>query len=150
MAKANRTCFFCGRGYNYCPTCRDDIKKPSWYSIWCSEQCKNLDNIVAAHRGGKITTEEAQKRIKELDAKDIRFARETLRDYFNKIMSYKVDVVEEVEESKNETENVDIVKTDNAITKSAKTASRKAKVVTASKTKVKEVESNEEDSAKGK
>ena len=142
MAKTNKVCYFCGKKYYYCPTCRDDIKKPSWYTMWCSEQCKNLDNIVAAHRSDKITTEEAKKRIEKLNinVNDIEFARETLKKYFNKIMNYKTDIIDE-KTVKTQGENVE--KENNESVK--KPVTKKTKIVPKSKIKEKE-ESNDKDS----
>lgn len=142
MAKTNKVCYFCGKKYYYCPTCRDDIKKPSWYTMWCSEQCKNLDNIVAAHRSDKITTEEAKKRIEKLNinVNDIEFARETLKKYFNKIMNYKTDIIDE-KTVKTQGENVE--KENNESVK--KPVTKKTKIVPKSKVKEKE-ESNDKDS----
>ena len=114
MAKPNRKCFFCGKEYHYCSTCPNDIKKPSWYVMWCSEQCKALDNIVAAHRTGKITTEEAKNKINELniDVDNLKFARESLKEYFNNIMSYKSENMDNIDKD-NIDENVDEIKIEN-------------------------------------
>ena len=110
--------------------------------MWCSEQCKNLDNIVAAHRSDKITTEEAKKRIEKLNinVNDIEFARETLKKYFNKIMNYKTDIIDE-KTVKTQGENVE--KENNESVK--KPVTKKTKIVPKSKIKEKE-ESNDKDS----
>lgn len=142
--KNNRKCFFCGQDFYYCPTCPNDSNKPTWHVLWCSEKCKDLDNVVAAHRSGKITTEEAQKRIKELNAKDLKFARETLKEYFNGIMSYKPTIVDK-KENEIKVENVDdtvkSVEKDVVTTSSTKTVdkTKRTKIVPKSKAK----ESNE-------
>lgn len=122
MPKANRKCTFCGNDYYYCGHCRDDINKPSWYTMWCSEQCKNLDKIIALHRMGKITTNEAQDKIKALniDTKSLKFARDTLEEYFNKILNYhevsenaenvdeEIKDINNIEELKNSIENITV------------------------------------------
>ena len=149
MAKPNRKCFFFFIEYHYCSTCPNDIKKPSWYAMWC-EQCKALDNIVAAHRTGKITTEEAKNKINELniDVNSLKFAREPLKEYFNNIMSYGSENISEiknvdeinVKNTKNiETvDNIENVKDNVNIEsiKSKKIRTRKTKIV--SKSKIKE------------
>ena len=154
MAKPNRKCFFCGKEYHYCSTCPNDIKKPSWYVMWCSEQCKALDNIVAAHRTGKITTEEAKNKINELniDVDNLKFARESLKEYFNNIMSYGSENISEiknvdeinVKNTKNiETvDNIENVKDNVNIEsiKSKKIRTRKTKIVSKSK-----IEENKEE-----
>lgn len=154
MAKPNRKCFFCGKEYHYCSTCPNDIKKPSWYAMWCSEQCKALDNIVAAHRTGKITTEEAKNKINELniDVNSLKFAREPLKEYFNNIMSYESENISEiknVDEMKVEnTKNIETIESienvkDNVnveSTENKKTRTRKTKIVSKSK-----IEENKEE-----
>ena len=89
MAKSNRICFLCGKKYHYCPTCSADINKPSWYAMWCSEECKDLDRILAAHTMKQITTEEARKKIKDLNLKDAKFADENVEKHYNEIMNEK-------------------------------------------------------------
>ena len=117
--------------------------------MWC-EQCKALDNIVAAHRTGKITTEEAKNKINELniDVNSLKFAREPLKEYFNNIMSYGSENISEiknvdeinVKNTKNiETvDNIENVKDNVNIEsiKSKKIRTRKTKIV--SKSKIKE------------
>lgn len=90
MARSNKICFLCGRKYHYCPTCSPDINKPSWYAMWCSEECKNLDQILAAHTMKHITTEEAQVKIKELKLKNVEFTDENVEKHYYEVMSYKI------------------------------------------------------------
>lgn len=91
MAKSNRICFLCGKKYSYCNTCGTDINKPSWYTMWCSENCKNLDQILAAHTMKQITTEEARKKIEDLKLNNVKFADENVEKHYNEIMSYIKD-----------------------------------------------------------
>ena len=90
MAKSNRICFLCGKKYSYCNTCGTDINKPSWYTMWCSENCKNLDQILAAHTMKQITTEEAKKKIEDLKLNNVKFADENVEKHYNEIMSYNI------------------------------------------------------------
>lgn len=91
MAKSNRICFLCGKKYSYCNTCGTDINKPSWYTMWCSENCKNLDQILAAHTMKQITTEEAKKKIEDLKLNNVKFADENVEKHYNEIISYIKD-----------------------------------------------------------
>lgn len=91
MAKSNRICFLCGKKYSYCNTCGTDINKPSWYTMWCSEDCKNLDQILAAHTMKQNTTEEAKKKIEDLKLNNVKFADENVEKHYNEIMSYIKD-----------------------------------------------------------
>lgn len=90
MAKSNRICFLCGKKYLYCNTCGSDINKPSWYTMWCSETCKDLDRILAAHTMQQITTEEAKNKIENLKLNNINFIDENVKKHYNEIMSYEI------------------------------------------------------------
>lgn len=63
----NRTCFFCGKEYSYCPSCYKDREKPSWYSMFCCDSCRELDKIVSAHTNGKVTDEEAKNALEKIN-----------------------------------------------------------------------------------
>lgn len=127
MAKSNRICFLCGKKYSYCNTCGTDINKPSWYTMWCSENCKNLDQILAAHTMKQITTEEAKKKIEDLKLNNVKFADENVEKHYNEIMSYNVKNEEIDKNNKSVRDNESI---DNDIT------SKSSNVKTISKAKV--------------
>lgn len=93
MAKSNKICYLCGKKYHYCPTCSPDINKPSWYAMWCSEECKNLDQILASHTLKQISIEEAKEKINALKLKDVKFVDDNVEKHYNEIM--------QSEESKN-------------------------------------------------
>lgn len=59
MAKINRTCIVCGKKYSYCPSCREDLHKPSWYSIFETENCKKIYDLCVAFNNGHIDVNEA-------------------------------------------------------------------------------------------
>lgn len=63
----NRICYLCGQKYSYCPNCNEDVYKPSWYAMWCSENCKEIDNILAAHTVGQISISEAKEMLVNLN-----------------------------------------------------------------------------------
>lgn len=118
MAKLNKICFCCGKKYSYCPTCYPDMNKPSWYMMWCSEQCKDLDNILAKHTMGNITTEEAKKRIQKLKLKEISFANESIKNHYENIMNYKDEIVKPKTPRKKK-EELDTAKSNTVTTKNS-------------------------------
>lgn len=65
MAKNNRTCAVCGKGYHYCPTCRTDMKKPRWMNMFDAEDCKTIFEVSTKFNLGKLTAFEAQDQLKE-------------------------------------------------------------------------------------
>ena len=64
----NRTCHLCGKKYSYCPSCDKDKMKPSWYALFCSEQCKSIDETLVKYGTKKITPIKAAKALAELGA----------------------------------------------------------------------------------
>lgn len=65
MAKNNRTCAVCGKGYHYCPTCRADMKKPRWMNMFDTEDCKTIFEVATKFNLGKLTALEAQSQLKD-------------------------------------------------------------------------------------
>lgn len=70
MATNNRKCICCNERYSYCPDCNGaDRLKPSWYSEFCSETCKDLWLTCTRFNMGKLTKSEAQTVINSLPLK---------------------------------------------------------------------------------
>ena len=65
MAK-NRICLICGNKYDYCPTCDRDRLKPSWYTLFCSETCYDINNILSKNTAGKLSIAEANKELNKI------------------------------------------------------------------------------------
>lgn len=61
MANLNRTCCLCGTKYSYCPSCTTDRNKPSWMTVFCSENCRNIYNTTTKYGMKKISAVEAKK-----------------------------------------------------------------------------------------
>lgn len=102
---ANRTCYLCGKKYSYCNTCNSDAHKPSWYAMWDSEECKELDDILVRHTMNKLSTEEARKAIKEKKLENVKILNEDNAKHVRDILGYPEvkEVVEtKIEESKTE------------------------------------------------
>ena len=60
MANLNRTCCLCGTKYSYCPSCTTDRNKPSWMTVFCSENCRNIYNTTTKYGMKKINANEAK------------------------------------------------------------------------------------------
>lgn len=90
MGKDNRICYLCGEKYSYCPTCSEDTFKPSWYSMWCSEYCKDVDQILAAHTVKVISIEEAKQKLLDLNLDfDKMKMNNDIREHLNEILSFE-------------------------------------------------------------
>ena len=99
MAK-NRTCFVCGNKYDYCPTCDRDRLKPSWYALFCSESCHNVNNILSKNTLGKLSIAEAHKELKKIVFNKNSIKNDLTKSHIEKILSYKE---KEVEKEKTDT-----------------------------------------------
>lgn len=67
MAKLNRTCGICRKKYSYCPSCAADAKKPTWMAIFCSENCRELYNVLNDYDNKHLSEEEAFILLNNLD-----------------------------------------------------------------------------------
>lgn len=69
MAKTNRTCKVCGLKYYYCPACSATRAnpQPKWKINYCSEDCKNIFEIVVEYNCNTINSKEAFERLKDCD-----------------------------------------------------------------------------------
>ena len=101
--KNNRKCIICGKEYSYCPVCGKDVKKPSWYTIFCSDNCNSIYEAVTTFRDGGCTVEAARDLLNGLDLKavDNDEFNATTRKQIKDILSFnekKDEVVEPVAE----------------------------------------------------
>ena len=84
-----RTCVLCGNTYKYCSGCQIDALKPSWYHLFDNEICKDLDAVLAAHTAGRLSDEEALKKVEAIDYKKIDFKNELSKSHLDKILATK-------------------------------------------------------------
>lgn len=63
-----RKCICCGKSYEYCPTCSRD---PLWKSLYDSENCKEIVNIVSAYNMKRIDKAKAIERLKAVKISDV-------------------------------------------------------------------------------
>lgn len=79
----NRKCQTCSIRYSYCPDCsRADSLKPTWYSEFCGESCKDLWMTLTRFGMNRLTKAEAKSIISELNLKPIEaYASCVQRDY---------------------------------------------------------------------
>lgn len=70
MAKKERKCLCDGTLYTYCPDCNGaDRLKPTWYSEFCCETCKDLWDAAVKFNMGVYTKAEAKAIISALELK---------------------------------------------------------------------------------
>ena len=67
MGRRTRTCYLCGKDYQYCPTCSQDKMKPAWMSEFHSENCKNIFDICTRFNMELMSKSEAQEALSTCD-----------------------------------------------------------------------------------
>lgn len=68
MSQGDRKCIVCGKEYKFCHNCgNDDRKDETWRNIFCSENCKNIYNILSMQGNGHIDDGKAKDMLSKLD-----------------------------------------------------------------------------------
>lgn len=95
MAKTNRECHFCGKGYYFCPSCRDK-RDPQIYSMFDSEKCRDAFNILRDEFLQKLSTEEAHNKLIEMRIVE---SQNKPNEHLRRVLAYSpITTVEEVNE----------------------------------------------------
>lgn len=88
MTQLNKKCLCCGTKYSYCPDCsRSDALKPTWYSEFCGESCKDLWLTLTRYNMNRLTKSEAKSIISDLDLKPIDIYAPCVQRDYNKVMA---------------------------------------------------------------
>ena len=106
MAKANRVCYCCGHEYYYCPSCPKDKKDPQIYTMWDSEVCKDIFNILSNESLKKITTKECKEKLVELGVDKINIKKDSVKNHIDRVIDCE-DVVEKTKKEENVLETLE-------------------------------------------
>lgn len=98
MAKTNKKCSLCGREYYYCSHCTN--KSPAYMLHSCSENCRDINEIVSNYCADMISQKEAASRLQKCDLSDIARYKKGARDAIKRIMENTNPVKEAVVEPK--------------------------------------------------
>ena len=107
MAKSNRVCYCCGHEYYFCPSCPKDRKDPQIYTMWDSEVCKDIFNILSNESLKKITTKECKEKLIELGVDKIDIKKDSVKKHINRVMGCE-DIVEETKKEENVLETLEV------------------------------------------
>lgn len=81
MSQGDRKCIVCGKEYKFCHNCgNDDRKDETWRNIFCSEDCKNIYNILSMQGNGHIDNSKAKEMLAKCDLSRL----DQFRDDFKK------------------------------------------------------------------
>ena len=61
--KYERKCKVCGTSYEYCPRCKQYESSPRWKMNFCSEDCKNIFDIIDKFVFNHISAEDAKHKL---------------------------------------------------------------------------------------
>lgn len=86
MANKNRICITCGTEYRYCPSCSRDAHKPSWMTLYCSDNCKTIFDAANKVGFGLMTKEEAKAIIETCDLTNLETFKEVVKNDVKKIL----------------------------------------------------------------
>lgn len=67
MVRNNKTCILCGNKYSYCSGCAEFDHLPRWMECYCSENCKDIFNILSSYNMNHKTKEEAKALFEKCD-----------------------------------------------------------------------------------
>lgn len=82
----NRKCILCGKEYKFCSNCSDQhLKDETWRNIYCSENCKNIFNILSMNANGHVNDASAKDMLSKLDLTNLNQYREDFKQQINKI-----------------------------------------------------------------
>lgn len=112
MAKTNRVCYCCGHEYYFCPSCPNDRKDPQIYTMFDSEQCKDIFNTLVKESTKKITTSECKEALIRLGAEKVEINKSSVKNHIDRVMSYASNTVETETETIIETVETETMETE--------------------------------------
>lgn len=74
-----RKCVVCGNNYRYCPNCSQYKNKPSWYSLYCSENCKDINYLFRDYNSKSKSMSELRKTLQTCDLSRKEYFREDIK-----------------------------------------------------------------------
>lgn len=95
--KHERKCICCGEHYSYCNTCAEDQTKPTWYRIFCSDNCHDIYNVTLRYGDGLLTQGEAHTALNKLDI--------TKKDQMHPVIKSRINEIMGIKEPKKKVED---------------------------------------------
>ena len=85
--KKSRKCICCGKEYRYCGNCAQDRYKPTYFALYCSENCHEAFSAANEFNFGHISKEAAQKKLKACDLSELDSLSEIVKKDIKKIIA---------------------------------------------------------------
>lgn len=96
MVRNNKTCILCGNKYSYCSGCAEFDHLPRWMECYCSENCKDIFNILSSYNMNHKTKEEAKALLEKCDLTMTDTYSEFNKNCINSIMTDKISTLDEI------------------------------------------------------
>lgn len=90
MGKPNRKCICCGEAYEYCGSCRESAKLPTWKILFDTENCKKIFYTVTDYLAGEISDDIAKLQFENCDLSRKEFFTPTIQDTIKKVLGEEV------------------------------------------------------------
>lgn len=108
MSNTNRECYTCSTKYYYCPSCPSDVKKESFYNMFCCERCSKIFKLLSDETFKRITTAQCKKELINLDIKTNEVFKVNIKKHIDNVMSFNepelsnnINVNEEIDSNEN-------------------------------------------------
>lgn len=95
MIKDNKVCILCGKKYSFCNRCEEYDHLPRWMAIYCSENCKDIFNIISGYNMKLKTKEEAANALGKCNLSKKDQFNKACQGYINEILDTKEETVQE-------------------------------------------------------
>lgn len=81
MSRGDRKCLICQKAYRFCGHCaNEEHREDTWRTVFCSENCREIFDILSMQGNGHIESSEAKHKLENLDLSKL----EGFRDDFKK------------------------------------------------------------------
>lgn len=88
MSEKKRTCLVCRTKYDWCNHCSSKAHdREEWKNIYCSENCKDIFDIVSAREFNHIGSLEAKTKLQSKDLSGLEGFREDLKKIVKDILN---------------------------------------------------------------
>lgn len=98
----NRICLTCGKAYEYCGSCNDNLRFPVWMNIFDTENCKNIFETVSDYAQKMITKDCANEKLSKCNLSHV----DNLKDNIKKLVKEITSTENIVQSVENENEQV--------------------------------------------
>lgn len=87
MPKYDKFCTICGKHYLYCSNCDQYAQEPLYKSMFCSQECVDLYELLTSYEMGNVSKEDARKILKVMDQDKMGRLQKSLAAAYKKIMA---------------------------------------------------------------